>query len=64
MINDLSSPKHVNFNAGIPLEVLNDLYMEIGSIQQIVRMLKMAGKGSKISKHDLVKLPSPDIFMT
>ena len=61
MINDLSSPKHVNFNAGVPLQILNDLHMEIGNIKQIVRILKLAGKGSRISKHDLVRTSPPKL---
>ena len=55
LINDLSSPKGRSFNDGVPVSVLNNIYMECAQIHQVIQTLLLCGKGSRLSKHDLAE---------
>ena len=55
MINDHSSPKGKSFNDGIPDSLLANIKLHMGSIGNIISTIFVAGRGARMSKHDLAE---------
>ena len=53
LINDHSSPRGRSFNDGIPDAVIDDIKLHMGELSTIINTILRAGRGAKMSKHDL-----------